>query len=290
MAGFLSTYFEFAHSHQWLVTANFILSVLLALWMLRYRRLYRSARQEQGNTDQLIDNLSEGIYRSLPDGRQIKANKALVRLNGYDSEAEMLANVHDIAREWYVEPERRDEFKRILETEGRVTDFVSEIYRHKTRERIWVTESARIVRDEVTGKTLYYEGSVREITETVKRLKLEEQFSKLMREVPGALFQFSRAPGQPTVLNYISPGFERITGISVAELTERPEAFLSGIPAEERKAYGRLMGEKAANCEPWDIEHQFIDREGQRRWLRVSATPEIRDGCVTWHGYMSDVT
>ena len=290
MAGFLSTYFEFAHSHQWLVTANFILSVLLALWMLRYRRLYRSARQEQGNTDQLIDNLSEGIYRSLPDGRQIKANKALVRLNGYDSEAEMLANVHDIAREWYVEPERRDEFKRILETEGRVTDFVSEIYRHKTRERIWVTESARIVRDEVTGKTLYYEGSVREITETVKRLKLEEQFSKLMREVPGALFQISRVPGQPTVVNYISPGFERVTGISVAELSERPEAFLSGIPAEERKAYGRLMGEKAANYEPWDIEHQFIDREGQRRWLRVSATPEIRDGCVTWHGYMSDVT
>src|SRR5690606_22678874 len=144
--------------------------------------------------------------------------------------------------------------------------------------------------DKVTGKTLYYEGSVREITETVKRLKLEEQFSKLMREGPGALFQISRPPGQPTVVNYISPGFERITGISVAELTERPEAFLSGIPAEERKAYGRLMGEKAANCEPWDIEHQFIDREGQRRWLRVSATPEIRDGCVTWHGYMSDVT
>jgi PAS domain-containing protein len=53
---------------------------------------YFAAREEQANTDELIENLSEGIYRSLPDGRQIKANKALVRLNGYSSKEELIAN------------------------------------------------------------------------------------------------------------------------------------------------------------------------------------------------------
>jgi diguanylate cyclase (GGDEF)-like protein/PAS domain S-box-containing protein len=290
MPGIFGSFFELASSQQWLVTANFILSVLLGLWMLRYRRLYLSAREDQDNTDELIENLSEGIYRSLPNGTQIKANKALVRLNGYSSEKEILANVRDIAKEWYVDPGRRAEFKYLLETQGRVVDFVSEIYRHKTRERIWVTESARIVRHKQTGKTLYYEGSVREITETVKRLKLEEQFSKLMREVPGALFQFSVSSNLQAGIIYVSPGFERITGISVDELSERPSSFLEGVPEQDRELYRRPIRGEVGAFEPWDIEHRFIRRDGTEKWLRVSATPEVMGDRVIWHGYLSDVT
>lgn len=290
MQAISASIFELATHQQWLVAANVILSVLLAMWMLRYRRLYFISRAEQANTEALVENLSEGIYRSLPDGRQIKANKALVRLNGYSTEKELLEQVRDIATEWYVDPNRRAEFKHILETQGRVTDFVSEIYRHKSRERIWVTESARIVYDTKTGKTRYYEGSVREITETVKRLKLEEQFSKLMQEVPGALFQFSIGPGPMARIIYVSPGFERITGISVDELNRTPSIFLLGVPEEDRDLYrSRVRGENGV-FESWDIEHRFICPDGTERWLRVSATPEVKGSKVIWHGYMSDVT
>ena len=47
----------------------------------------------------LFDLLPIGAYRSTTDGRQLRANAALVRLNGYASEAEMLAAVTDISRE-----------------------------------------------------------------------------------------------------------------------------------------------------------------------------------------------
>jgi diguanylate cyclase (GGDEF)-like protein/PAS domain S-box-containing protein len=290
MQAVLSTAFELSASHQWLVTANFILSVLLGMWMLRYRRLYFTARAEQSNTDELIENLSEGIYRSLPNGRQIKANRALVKLNGYDSEAEMLANVRDIAREWYVEPGRRDQFKRILERDGQIVDFVSEIWRHKTRERIWVTESARLVRDKGSGKVLYYEGSIREITETVKRLKLEEQFSKLMREVPGSLFQCTVTPGQPGVVDYLSPGFERLSGIPASAQVANWRAFLDRVPDDDRKLYSRVFAFDGSAPQPFDMEHRYVCPLGNQKWIRVSATPEICDGSVVWHGYMSDVT
>ena len=112
----------------------------------------------------VFDNAAEGIYRSTPDGRQLRANPALVRLNGYDSEEELLTAVNDIASEWYVEPGRRDAFKALLERDGRVSGFESEVYRHKTRERIWVSENAWIVRDE-QGRTLFYEGTVVDITD-----------------------------------------------------------------------------------------------------------------------------
>ncbi len=214
MSSIHATLIALGTSKDWLIAANFILSVLLGLWMLRYRTLYIQSRVSQANYHDLIDNLSEGVYRSTLDGQQLSANKALVRLNGYASEAEMLACVSDIGREWYVEPGRRDEFRRILQRDGHVEDFVSEIYRHKTRERIWISESARLVRDKRSGKPLYCEGSVREVTETLKRLNLEAQFRKLTSELPGALFQFVTRDGRrhPTS-SMPAPGSERITGI-----------------------------------------------------------------------------
>ncbi len=286
-AEFLST-FEPASGAGWLVAASLIASAGLAVWGLRTRRRYAATRAELDHTGELIENLPDGIYRSLPDGRQVRANKALVRLNGYDSEAEMLASVRDIALEWYVDPNRRSEFKRILDRDGEVIDFVSEIWRHRTRERIWVTESARLVRDKGTGKALYYEGTVREITETMKRLKLEEQFSKLTRELPGALFQFTIGRDRRSTVNYLSPGFERIAGISRSDLRTDWHAFVERIPVEERALYqaaGRIDAP-----EPFDFEHRYEAPDGAQKWVRVSATPErVGDG-VVWYGYMSDVT
>ena len=145
MDAFLSSLLEFVTSPQWLITANFILAALLGLWMLRHRALYYRAREEQKNSRDLIENLSEGIYRSSPDGRQLSANRALVKLNGYSSEQEMLADVKDIGKKWYVEPTRREEFRAILRRDGHVEDFISEVYRYKTRERIWISELARLV-------------------------------------------------------------------------------------------------------------------------------------------------
>ena len=71
-----------------------------------------------GDFSTFFELLPIGAYRSSPDGRQIRANAALVRLDGYDSEAEMLAATKDLASEWYVDPQRRALFKTLLEQHG----------------------------------------------------------------------------------------------------------------------------------------------------------------------------
>jgi PAS domain-containing protein len=58
--------------------------------MLRYRWLFLCPIRRTENSRELIDNLSEGIYRSTLDGRILSANPALARLNGCDSTAELL--------------------------------------------------------------------------------------------------------------------------------------------------------------------------------------------------------
>ena len=115
----------------------------------------------------LFENAVTGIYRSTLDGRQLRANPALVRLNGYDDEAQMLAAAVDINTEWYVDPGRRDAFRAAIDAQGRVDDFISEIYRHRTRERLWISETAWLVRSE-SGEPLYYEGMVVDSDERVR--------------------------------------------------------------------------------------------------------------------------
>ena len=124
-------------------------------------------QQDHGANAMLFERLPIGAYRSSPDGRQLRANPALVRLNGYANEAELLAAVADIGVEWYVDPTRRALFRQLIERDGEVINFESEVLRHNTRhgsaERLWVRENAYLVRDP-TGQVLWFEGTVEDIT------------------------------------------------------------------------------------------------------------------------------
>lgn len=127
----------------------------------------RKLEDAEASYRRIFERATEGIYRSSLDGKQLRSNPALFRLNGYSSEEEHLNAVKDIATEWYADPTRRDEFKRILERDGVLENFESEIYRHGSRERIWISENAYLVRGD-DGQPLYYEGTVRDITERKK--------------------------------------------------------------------------------------------------------------------------
>ena len=130
-------------------------------------------------TDSLFDLLQIGAYRSTVNGRQVRTNLALAQLNGYQSEAEALAAVHDLTQ-WYVEPTRRDEFLTQMIEVGHVTHFVSEVYRAKTRERIWVSETAHVIRN-AEGDILLFEGTVEDITDRLRTEALLRESERRFR-------------------------------------------------------------------------------------------------------------
>jgi diguanylate cyclase (GGDEF)-like protein/PAS domain S-box-containing protein len=166
----------------------------------------------------LFEQLPIGAYRSSTDGRQLRANAALVRLNGYDNESEMLAAVNDIGSEWYVDPGQRAEFECRLQRDGHVLDFVSEVYRHRTRERIWVRENAHVVRGP-DGEVLFYEGTVQDVTaEHATRLALEasERRFRALTEKAQGLTLVCDAGG---VITYASPA-------ALSLLGQAPETLL----------------------------------------------------------------
>ena len=104
-----------------------------------------------------------GIYQTTPDGRVLSANPALARLFGYDFPEELMAGRTDVAGQGYVDPGARELFKRLVEEKGSVRDLEHQAYR-KDGSKMWLLGNARVVRD-ASGATLYYEGTVADITD-----------------------------------------------------------------------------------------------------------------------------
>jgi PAS domain S-box-containing protein len=171
----------------------------------------------------LFNFLPIGAYRSTPDGRMLKANPALVALNGYASEAELLATVDDIGREWYADPGRRDEFIQLIERDGYVKGFVSEVRRHKSGERIWINENAHVIRD-LQGRVVCYEGTVEDITGRVRDQQAladnEKRLRLLTSQIPGVVYVVLVLPSGERQYQFVSPGVVDLYGI-------KPEAVLA---------------------------------------------------------------
>jgi len=134
--------------------------------------------EEKDNYYGIFDHLVEGVFRTTPDGHYSLANVALARIYGYDSPAELMASIKDIARKLYVEPGRRDEFVRLMQAHDTLSGFESKIYR-KDETIIWIAENCRAVRN-AEGKLLYYEGTVEDITE---RKRAEDQIRRATGEL-----------------------------------------------------------------------------------------------------------
>jgi PAS domain S-box-containing protein len=135
----------------------------------------------------IVEHAIEGIFQTTPDGRYLLANPALARIYGYESVEELKSGVQQIARQLYVEPERRTEFIRLMNEKDEVWGFESPIYR-KDGSIIWISENVRVIRDQF-GLVRYYEGTVEDITE---RKHAEEE----LRRAKTAAEEASRSKSQ----------------------------------------------------------------------------------------------
>ncbi len=129
---------------------------------LERKRAEIASIQEKLSYRSIFENAVEGIFQTTPSGRYLRANRALAEIYGYESSAQMLAELTDINRQIYVDPNRRAEFIAQLAAVRQVSKFESQVYR-RDGSTIWISENARSICDE-SGRVLYYEGTVQDIT------------------------------------------------------------------------------------------------------------------------------
>jgi two-component system, sensor histidine kinase and response regulator len=236
----------------------------------------------------IFENVMEGIFQTTPDGRYLSANPMLARIYGYESPAEMMAAIADIGHQVYVEPGRREEFVRRIRKSGYVTRFESEVYRKDGR-IIWISESAREVRDGLGG-LLYYEGTVEEITERKRAeealLDSEVLYHSLVECLPQNIFRKDRA-GRFTFANgrfcaTVGRTLEGIVGRTDYDL------FPSDLAAKYQYDDHRVM-EAQETLETVE-EHQTPDRG--KIYVQVVKTPlyDADGNVIGVQGIFWDVT
>jgi len=124
----------------------------------------------------LFEHVHDGIYQSSVDGRILTANPALVKMLGYDSEAELMKM--NIADDIYVNPSDREKYLSLVREKGSLDD--SElIFKKKDGSQIIVLEHSHTICNN-NGEVLCYEGTLRDITE---RKKTEEDLMLLKHSV-----------------------------------------------------------------------------------------------------------
>lgn len=162
-----------------------------------------------------------GIYRTTPDGRVLMANPALVQMLGYGSYQEL--KERNIETDPIYADRDRKELLAEIDEKGSVVGKES-AWRRQDGSTFFVQKTARAVKGP-DGTTLYYEGTVQDITE--KRMAEEalreskEKFQALVESIGDFIWELD--PRGRYV--YASPQIELILGY-------RPEEIIGRTPSD----------------------------------------------------------
>jgi len=177
--------------------------------------LYTQVRQAEADYRSIFENAGEGIFRRTTDGKFITANPAMAQILGYQSPDELMSEINDVASRLYVDPDRQIEWERRLREDERIVGFESQ-YRRKDGSFVWVSESARAVRNQ-EGEILYFEGIAEDVTER-KRAEYdlsesEERYRDLVENARDIIYQHD-LQGNYTSTNAAG---QQLTGYSLEE-------------------------------------------------------------------------
>jgi PAS domain S-box-containing protein len=215
----------------------------------------------------IFENAVEGIFRTTPEGGLLAANPAAARIFGYGTPEEMLQERTDLALQGYVDPSRREDFKRQIETSGTVQGF-EYLARRRDGSEVFVSENARAVRGR-DGKTLYYDGTIIDLSE---RRQAEEALRQTRRQLervigisPTVVYSLS-VDGESFIPTYFSENLRSLLGYRPQEAMT-PDWWITNLHASDRDHVVANVPSLFAKGHA-ALDYRFRDKGGTYRWLR----------------------
>jgi len=252
------------------------------------KRADEALKRAEQKYRQIFEEAMVGIFQSTPDGRLLSANPAMAHLYGYESPEQMMASVTDVRAQLYVDPRRRDEFKRLLQENGAVQHFEIQVFR-KDGSKMWLSANARAVR--IGEVVVRYEGTFEDISE---RKLLEEQlghaeqkYRSIAENAVIGIFQ-STPEGRYVTAN---PAMAKMLGY------DSPEDLVAGVTdigaqvyvdPRRRDEFQRLLREHGV---VQHFELQAYRKDGSKMWLSASVRAISEDGVIVrYEGMNEDIT
>jgi PAS domain S-box-containing protein len=129
--------------------------------LARIRQQEREKGEVIARYQEFFEGEQHGLFLSTREGRFLDVNQNLAKLLGYKNRDELLGI--DIKNDLYLDPEDRQRFQEIIESQGYIKNFKVN-FKRKDGEKITMLLNGRVVRDE-SGAIIGYEGYNIEISD-----------------------------------------------------------------------------------------------------------------------------
>jgi PAS domain S-box-containing protein len=221
----------------------------------------QSLRESARRYYELFINAPVGLYRTTADGKIAMANNSLISMLGYGSMEELAGQ--DIMRDGCGPIYRREPFRSQIERLGEMRG-VESLWKRRDDGVVYVRESAKIVRD-AEGNTLYFEGTVEDITDQkLAEDKLQQSEARLRSTIENAPYGIYRCDAKSHRFYAVNPALVSMLGYSskqeMMELNISSELYAD--PAD--------CAEFIRDCrQPGGAEFETIWKRKDKKPLRV---------------------
>ncbi len=262
-------------------------------WRLQSARRLSALREKalgesEARYRDLLEQASDGIVLTDPDGRMLLVNQRAADMLGYREEELRRLQLADLFA-----PGEPD-----LLTAG--WDELSKrpvvLQERRLRRKDHSTFEAELSLRR-TGRGLL-QGIIRDITERREaeeaRLGAQKALARVTASVPGVVYQYVVGPDGKERFAYVSERASELFGVPPQEILENPGRFLAVVEPEDIQAAGPIFRRATRNLEPYTFDFRIRAEgsavgTGQRR-LRAIATPSREGDLVVWHGVIVDIT
>lgn len=235
------------------------------------KQVDRELRQSEENYRSIFNNAIMGIFRSSPEGHYLEVNPAFASRIGFKSPEELMTTVTDIGGCLYANPDDRKRLKERLDEEGMVEGYEIQVL-NRSGDRLWVLANIRNVKDE-NGKTLYYEGTVQDITERKRAEEALRESEATLRQVIDLVPHFVFAKDREGRFILANKAVADAYGTTVEGIAGKTDADFN----PSRKEVEHFVGDDLMVLEsgrPMEIpEEPFTDAHGQLRLLQTTKIP-----------------
>jgi len=236
------------------------------------KRAEEALRESEERFRSIFENAVMGLYRTTPDGHILMANPALVHMLGYSCFDELAQR--NLEEDGFEPEYPRLAFKQRIESEEQVIGLES-AWVKEDGTTLFVRENVKAIRDEA-GNTLYYEGTVDDITERVQAEESLRQLNQAMEQSPVSVV-ITDTEG---IIQYVNPKFSQVTGYSAEEaIGQNPRLLQSG---EHPPAFYRELWDTLTAGQEWQGEFRNKKKNGELFWELASiAGVQDQNGKIT---------
>lgn len=225
----------------------------------------------------IFENSLHGIFQYSMDGKFIAVNPAMASIFGYGSPAEMMHDVKDAPRQFFIDPVDRQQIRSMMEEGGRLSGYEFRAMT-KSKKLIWIRAYIQVVEDK---SGTYLEGVVEDVTErkmSEEKLALQfDEMKKINYELDRFVYSVShdlRAPlssilGITNIAEMDGPSeIQKKYLLMIRDSVQRLDDFIKDILSHSRNARMDVEVEK--------IDFRKVINEVQKNLLSMSGAERLQ--------------